>query len=203
MSGVASQPAVPGATAASAHANDAGSSVWLVRHARPLIASGICYGVTDIQADAQDTAALAHLLAEQVPVRARMRSSPLRRCSALAEAVCRLRPDLQWQTDARIAEMDFGCWEGVAWADIPRHELDRWSREFATLQFGGVESAQQMLDRVRAAWTETRCLPGCSVWLTHAGVIRCAGLLAQGRSSITSAAQWPTGPIGYGSVTRL
>jgi alpha-ribazole phosphatase len=203
MSADASQPALCGATAALAQGIDDEGSLWLVRHARPLIAAGICYGATDVQADAQGTAALARLLAQQVPTRARVRSSPLRRCSALAAVLARLRPDLQWQIDARLAEMNFGCWEGVAWADIPRDELDRWSREFATLQFGGVESAQQMLERVRAAWIESRRLPGCSVWLTHAGVIRCAGLLAQGSASITSADQWPAEPIGYGSVTRL
>lgn len=203
MTGEVSTVSLPGGSATTARQGDAGASLWLVRHARPLIAPGICYGATDVAADAQDTAALARTLARDVPQRAPIRCSPLRRCTALAEALCRWRPDLRWHVDARIAEMDFGHWEGVAWADIPRAELDRWSREFATLRFGGVESAQQMLDRVHEAWMETRSLAGCAVWLTHAGVIRCAGLLAQGRSSITGADQWPAEPIGYGSVTRL
>ena len=30
--------------------------LWLVRHARPLVAPGICYGRLDMQADAQATA---------------------------------------------------------------------------------------------------------------------------------------------------
>ena len=39
-------------------------SLWLARHARPLVAPGCCYGQWDVPADAADTARAAQALAD-------------------------------------------------------------------------------------------------------------------------------------------
>ena len=86
-------------------------NLWLVRHAQPLIAPGVCYGASDVPADDAATQAAARALALALPPGTRVASSPLQRCERLAKAVQGLRPDLSCKTDARLAEMDFGRWQ--------------------------------------------------------------------------------------------
>ena len=118
------------------------TTLWLVRHALPLAPDGqppsqVCYGHTDWPADAtltrQAAAKLAVALAAQ-PHRHHhvvLRCSPLLRCLQLAQALQAVLPASQLTVDSRLAEMHFGQWEGVAWNDIPRHELDAWATDFA------------------------------------------------------------------------
>ncbi|MGJ4748845.1 histidine phosphatase family protein, partial [Leptospira sp. SA-E8] len=101
--------------------------LWLVRHAQPLVASGVCYGASNIPADAARTAACAAQLAAELPSLPSglaLHSSPLQRCAQLARTLCELRPDLNLRFDERLREMDFGHWEGVRWDDIPRTAYD-------------------------------------------------------------------------------
>ena len=53
--------------------------------------------------------------------------SPLRRCLQLAQGLRALRPDLAFRQDDRLAEMDFGDWEGWRWSDRPQAALDAWT----------------------------------------------------------------------------
>lgn len=172
-------------------------SLWLLRHAKPLIAPGTCYGALDIEADAALTLAAAQALALELPQGIAVQVSPLRRCQQLADALCGLRPDLCVRTDLRLREMDFGSWEGVAWADIPRAAVDAWTADFATHRFGGKESAGEVLARVGAAWD---ALPpvGDTLWIAHSGVAQAATLLHQGRRRIAQAEDWPITPLQYG-----
>ncbi len=169
--------------------------LWLVRHARPLIAPGVCYGATDVAADAQATDACARILAQALPEGVRVMSSPLQRCTQLAQALQALRPDLHATPDARLAEMDFGCWEGWRWDDIPQEAYAQWMADFSACRFGGVESVGAFMQRVALAWRDTETAAQKSdqdiVWITHAGVIRAMTLLAQGLPLIERADQWP------------
>jgi alpha-ribazole phosphatase len=172
--------------------------LWLVRHARPLVEAGVCYGATDMAADEQATLASAQALARVLPQGLRVISSPLQRCEQLALSLCGLRPDLMLTRDARLAEMDFGCWEGQRWSDIPKAELDAWTADFFTLRFGGRESVQAFMQRVAAALADTTPLAQELVWITHAGVIRAVSLQAQGIASIDRADQWPQAAPAWG-----
>ena len=164
-------------------------TLWLVRHARPLVAPGICYGALDIPADTDATAQAAQALAAALPQGLPVYTSPLQRCEQLAQSLCGLRPDLVCKTDARLAEMDFGIWEGVGWAQIPRAALDAWTADFGAHRFGGVESANAVMQRVGAAWRALQAQD--AVWITHAGVARAAMLISQGVSAVHAADQWP------------
>ncbi|MDE2617366.1 MAG: histidine phosphatase family protein [Burkholderiales bacterium] len=179
--------------------------LWLVRHAQPLIAPGVCYGATDVPADARLTQATAAGLAPLLPAGLTVWTSPLQRCHALAQGLLTLRPDLQLRSDARLAEMDFGCWEGRRWDDIPRSAYDDWTSHFGAARFGGRESVNELLQRVAAARAELQALGQEAVWVTHAGVLRAMGLLEQGHTTLAQAPQWPQDVAGWGEwqVTTL
>ena len=177
--------------------------LWLVRHAQPLVAPGICYGATNVPADATATLQAAQALALTLPPEIDVISSPLQRCEQLAISIRELRPDLPHTTDPRLKEMNFGSWEGQRWADIAPHEFALWTANFGDWRFGGIESVQDVMTRVASLLSETRASGNDAVWVTHAGVIRAATLLAQGVREVARADQWPSSAIEFGQATVL
>lgn len=165
--------------------------LWLVRHAQPLVPAGVCYGASDVPADAAATQDCATQLAPELPAGISLLSSPLQRCTQLAQELRRLRPDVSLRTDARLVEMDFGCWEGQPWDAIPRDAYDAWTADFGAHRFGGRESVDELMRRVAAVQAETLREGRDAVWITHAGVMRAMALLAQGQMRVTQAQQWP------------
>ncbi len=175
----------------------------LVRHARVMLPAGTCYGATDAMADPQHTAQVAAMLIDALPQGASMLSSPLQRCAVLAHAVARARTDLSLRFEPRIAEMDFGCWEGSRWDAIPRSAFDAWTAKFASHRFGGKESVQMLMERVAAVWDECRDASRPQVWITHAGVMAAAALLARNIRSVGQADEWPRQSPAYGARVSL
>lgn len=171
--------------------------LWIVRHAQPLIASGICYGQLDVPADPLATITSARALAAALPPAIRILSSPLQRCEQFALALTATRGDLVYKTDPRLREMSFGTWEGRRWADIGQPAIDTWVADFANHRPGGGESAQEVLSRVAGLWDQAR-RAGDAVWITHAGVVRATTLLRTGIRSIDSARQWPLPTLDFG-----
>ena len=191
--------------------------LWLARHAQPLIASGICYGVTDVAADEALTLLAAESLARVLPPHMLCRVSPLQRCQQLASALQQIRPDCLFNsstyTDTRLAEMDFGHFEGQLWSAIPKADVDAWTANFGDHRFGGVESANDVLHRVAQALTDCQACHSQTqalvqqvsdvLWITHAGVIRAVTLLAQGVTQVETARQWPREVPAFGGFTQL
>ena len=177
--------------------------LWLVRHAQPLIAPGICYGATDIPADTAATQQAAQALAMTLPPGIRVITSPLQKCEQLMQYIRGLRPDLNCKSDARLKEMDFGCWEGQRWSDIAPSEIAKWTDNFGHWRFGRVESVQDVMTRVAGLWDEARIAGNEAVWVTHAGVIRATILLSQGVREVTRADQWPSLEIPFGHTTEF
>ncbi len=177
--------------------------LWLVRHAKPVIGAGVCYGALDVAADSLATQTAAQALADVLPVDAQLLYSPLQRCVQLQQALQALRADLVCQRDNCLAEMNFGAWEGQPWDAIARTELDAWTTNFATWRCGGGECVQDFMERVATVWDACRGLKHPTVWLTHAGVIRAASLLAQGQRHISDASQWPAAAPPWGQWTTL
>jgi alpha-ribazole phosphatase len=183
-------------------------NLWLARHAQPLIGAGICYGILDIAADTALTTAAANALAADLPANTACFISPLRRCQQLAAALALLRPDLSINsntcTDMRLAEMDFGDYEGQAWANIPKAAFDAWAVDFGNHRFGGQESANEVLQRVKAAIDEHAKLQAEHVlWITHAGNIRACSLISQGIYRVVDSAQWPQSVVEFGSFINI
>jgi len=181
--------------------------LWLVRHARVQLASGLCYGASDVPADPDHTQAVAATLASVLPLGALLWVSGLGRAQQLAAAVRAQRADLAAPTvDLRLNEMNFGQWELQAWDAIPRSAFDGWMADFAHHRFGGVESTQQVIDRVAGALSATRETGAeQAVWICHAGVIRALQYFAaHGTRPIEGVHQWPEHapePGGYIQIT--
>lgn len=177
--------------------------LWLVRHAEPLIEQGTCYGMLDIAADATAIQRAAVTLAQTLPEGLQGKSSPLQRCRQLTVELLLLRPDLNFTTDTRLAEMDFGCWEGVAWGAINKSAIDAWTTEFANHRFGGKQSTSEFMLQVASAWDSAHQSGHDTVWITHAGVIRACQLLHQGIRTIDRADQWPKNAPAFGETLVL
>lgn len=160
----------------------------LIRHPRPLIEAGLCYGRLDVAGEAPEVvaAALQASLPEGLPVW----SSPLRRCLDLARCL-----NAEPRIDARLAEMDFGRWEGQAWDVIPRLELDAWAADVAGYAPPGGESPNTVLARVQAFIADVNVDE--AVVVTHAGVIRLLLAAQQGLPP----ARWCELNFAYGSHT--
>lgn len=182
--------------------------LWLARHAQPLIGAGMCYGALDVTADAALTTAAAKSLAVTLPANTACFISPLRRCQQLGAALALIRPDLcinsSTCTDVRLVEMDFGCLEGKPWANISKSAVDAWTADFGDHRFGGKESANEVLQRVKAALYEHAALGADNVlWITHAGVIRALDLCHQGIYQLTLSSEWPREVFEFGCYKAI
>ena len=172
--------------------------ILLARHPRPRASSRICYGRLDVPlADPAATGAAALIAAAGDPVE-RIVTSPLARAQDVARAVA-AQTGAPLHTDNRLAEMEFGGWEGQAWAAIPRAEIDAWAADPLRFRPGGGESVEDVLRRVRRAWTGIASSADTTLVVTHAGPIRCLLHLALG-VPILQAIQ---ASIAYNSVTRV
>ena len=69
-------------------------TLWLVRHALPLINNGICYGQLDIKANLAETQKCADMLKNVLPAGAILLTSPLQRCELLTQVFNGLQPGL-------------------------------------------------------------------------------------------------------------
>ena len=179
-------------------------TLWLIRHAQPLVEPGVCYGRLDMPADAAATRACAAALAGTLPRGIVISCSPLQRCEQLAHVLIGLRPDLTFKPDLRLQEMNFGLWEGKRWDAIDPADMAAWTENFAHHAAGASgESVSQFMARVTSAFDELPATGADAVWITHAGVIRAARLLAQGIRQIVRADQWPIDAPAYGQWETL
>lgn len=182
--------------------------LWLLRHAQVLAAPGLCYGASDFPADPEATRAAAQAAAALLPYALPVWVSGLVRAHQLADALRALRPDLgPPRCDVRLNEMDFGHWEGQAWADIPRTALDTWTIDFAHHRFGGIENTHMVLQRVAAAMEDvqkTAGANGAALWVTHAGVIRSVMyLVSYGRRALPTSEAWPDLALRFGECAMV
>lgn len=104
----------------------------------------------------------------------RIVTSPLRRCAAFARDWGE-RHGIAVSTDERLAELDFGDWEGRTPAEI--HATDPqalgrfWTDPWRHPPPGG-ESLEDFRRRVLAAWHDWNRRQGNILFITHGGVIR-------------------------------
>lgn len=145
-----------------------------MRHTTPAVLPGTCYGHSDV--DVTET-----FLDEFEAVHAKLKhlqnpaiySSPLQRCTKLAEAVAAtFSPHLEVNTDARLKELNFGDWEMQPWNDIPRGLVDVWAEDHVRHVPPNGESFLQLAERAQAFIAELRRDDRPALVFTHAGVIR-------------------------------
>ena len=143
--------------------------IYLIRHTKPDVEEGICYGQTDIglaETFPQEWTVLKNKIPDTFE---RVYTSPLERCYQLARL---FRTD-KLISDPRLLEMNFGHWEMRRWDDISPIELKEWMEDYVMKQAPEGESYQQLFNRVGDFLEELVSLSlNKVVIVTHAGVIR-------------------------------
>jgi alpha-ribazole phosphatase len=175
--------------------------IWLVRHTRPAVERGTCYGWTDVPlADSfEQEAELIRSFLPNLASGNQLWCSPLSRCTRLASfAYVDLLPT--YQPDLR--EMHFGEWENRHWNTIPEEDSKHWMDHFVEVATPSGESYVQLQERV---W---RCLEPVFkedhhkplVVISHGGVMRCLLATLMGVPLVASFEQFK---LDYGAVVRL
>lgn len=174
----------------------------LVRHPRPDIAPGLCYGRTDVAASPQAIAVVAQGLRDAgLPGALPLYASPLRRCADLAAQF-----KVPVMLDARLAEMDFGAWEMRPWDAIARAEVDAWSADLLHYRPGGGENVMDVARRVAAFRDELRQANHArALAVCHAGAMRLLAALHAGGTLEEAALRAAAQPhrIDYGGIVVL
>ncbi len=151
--------------------------VVLVRHPRPLVAAGICYGRLDCALHPDGLAEIDRIVGELDGFRPRVVwSSPALRCRAVAERLS----SAPW-FDERLLELDFGAWEGVAWDSVDRDALDRWAAFPLGFAAPGGESGAALVSRVTAFYRELMPSGEDAVIVSHGGPLKVLAALLSGR----------------------
>lgn len=145
--------------------------VFVIRHTPVSIASGICYGQTDVGLDTDKFPSYLQAYQDLLPATITQTiSSPLQRCQALASSLNRGLIN----TDERLKEIHFGQWENIAWNDIPPAELLAWTNNFVEICPPDGENLAIVFQRLKQFLDELRLSEAPQVLLvTHGGVIRC------------------------------
>lgn len=157
---------------------------------------GVCYGQLDEPlATSFEAERAAVLERSHACMPTAVFSSPLTRCMRLAESIAD-EHGLSARRDRRLLEMHFGAWQGRAWAEVPRHQLDQWSADFYHASPHGGESVAQFTVRVRQALGECQAASRRALVVTHAGVIRAALALTHRPDA------WQQ-RIGYGQLITI
>lgn len=174
-------------------------TVW--RHPRPIGAQGRCIGHTDLGVDRRKAKRLAHRIRQRVR-REKWPRVVVSSSSARSVAVGRwlARWGFEHRIDARLCELDFGCWDGQPWAGIATAEIGAWTDGFADFAPGGGESVRQLMARCRAFLDDRGDAPLCVVG--HAGWINAARWVCAGEAHPRSAAEWPAA-VPYGSAVSF
>ena len=140
--------------------------IYLVRHAKPLIEKGICYGKSDIEAEMVTVEKLLELKT-QLPTNAIVYCSNLKRSKQLAEQL-----QYNFTEDERLQEINFGEWELKKWDEIPEIEINPWMANFKQVAPPNGESFETLHLRTLSILNtfQNNTLP--YILFTHAGVIR-------------------------------
>ena len=180
--------------------------LYLVRHAKPDVPEGVCYGSTDLPVLADCQRSALDQLVEVLPKRVPVYSSPLQRCRTLAADLARELDAGEPVFDARLVEMDFGAWEMHTWDRIPREEIDAWAAQLPVYRPGGGESLGAVARRVQAFQEDLRAmqLPAAIV-IGHAGPIRLmlAGLHCATPEEIVARAAQAADKIPFGNAITI
>lgn len=169
------------------------SAIILIRHTKPDIPEGLCYGQSDVSYEREGFDAWQNH--EPWPPSFRVYSSPSKRCHDLAlkvlpGPVC---------VDPRLKELDFGDWEHKLWSELPREDTERWTSDYLNEAPPDGESLRDLTLRVRSFLSELSLGPDAHVIFSHAGVIRLL-LLASHSEGLD---QYFVRAVDYGSLFTL
>lgn len=180
--------------------------LYLIRHGQPEVASGVCYGRTDLAVRPEEHARVLTACVPALPVHAPVISSPLRRCSELAARIAASLGHATVEHDDRLMEMHFGDWEMRAWDNIPRDEVDAWANDVVHARPGGGESVFDVARRVHAFHADLQARQhDAAIVVCHAGTMRLLAHCVRGASPLAMAHAAAATPhaIAYGELVML
>ena len=173
-------------------------TLYLIRHTQPDIAPGICYGQLDMDVSTGFEEQAANVVNWLSPLDLII-TSPLLRTRKLADFLARTS-DCTLTSDSRLMEIHFGKWEGRAWNQIERCEIDAWVADIMGYATLGGESAHQVVLRVKDFLSDLTQLPQKNIALiAHGGTIR-AILAHLADIPLTDTLNWQ---IDYGAVITV
>lgn len=151
--------------------------VYLIRHTETIVDKDVCYGQSDLPLKEPFFKEFDKILNQVKVEQPMIYSSPLSRCSILANYFHLYNKSQQAiKYDNRLKELNFGQWELKKWDEIEPKLLNEWMNDFVNHTVSGGESFTQLYLRVNdfietALLKEQRKRP--AIIITHAGVIRC------------------------------
>jgi alpha-ribazole phosphatase len=119
--------------------------ILLIRHSSVDVPRGHCYGHFDVGVSKdfkKEVKALKRRVSAFQPDK--IWSSPLTRCTKLAEAIY----DQKYSTDDRLKELNYGNWENRRWKDIDVEEDSDWIYEHPAIAPPNGESFIELQQRV-------------------------------------------------------
>ncbi len=144
--------------------------VYLVRHTKPALPKGICYGQSDIDLEANFMEDI-ETVRSQIPnyTSCKVYTSPLKRCAILAKAC-----NAAITVDPRLMELDFGDWELLPWDAISQDAMAPWMTDFVNVATPNGESYTALSTRVWQCISELTASASKQplIIVTHAGPIR-------------------------------
>jgi alpha-ribazole phosphatase len=173
--------------------------IYLIRHTTPAVARGMCYGQTDLDVTEsfhQEAAVIRQHLPRNI---GRVYSSPLKRCTLLAQE---LFPDLPVELRPGLMEIHCGRWEMRAWDDLPPEEVNPWMADFVQVRIPGGESYIDLHQRVTRCWdaiSREKALGDIAV-IAHGGVLRS---ILSGLTGTPLIDSFKAFSLHYGCVMRI
>lgn len=172
--------------------------LYLIRHTRPQVEAGLCYGRLELPLAPTHVSECA-AVTMRLPAIEALWSSPLTRCRVLAEAVS-ARAGVSPLIDERLCELDFGTWEGRRWDTLDRGSSERWSADYWNVAPPRGEAYRELYERVSTVLEDILAHRAARVAVvTHAGPIRAA--LAH--CLTFESRRYPQIALDYGGISLL
>lgn len=171
--------------------------IYLIRHTTPAVEKGVCYGQSDL--DVTDSfIAEAMAIEPHLPKDiAQVHSSPLQRCSKLAQY---LFPAHAHTYHDDLMEINCGHWELNKWDDIPQADIMPWMEDFVNVTIPGGESYTTVYKRVVAQFERIAKGLRPAAIVAHGGVIRSILAHITGTALVNS---FDVFKLYYGCVVQL
>ncbi|MFI3295921.1 MAG: alpha-ribazole phosphatase family protein [Rikenellaceae bacterium] len=178
--------------------------IYLLRHTKPDIESGICYGNTDLGLDPESSKSDTAKAIKSLEVKhfKTIYSSPLKRCTQLAKEVVNQTQQCDTVTvDPRLKELNFGDWEMMRWDDIfLSTEGKEWFDNYIEHPTPNGESFAELIGRAKSFLDEMMTETEDDILIvTHSGFIRGA-LVAM---NIATPSEAFDKKIEYGELVKL
>ena len=182
-------------------------TLYIWRHPKPIAATGLCIGQTDIKVDRRKLKRLANKIERFVRLHQLPKViwvSPLQRSLKVGEILA--KRGFQYKVAPELAEIHFGDWDGKYWQQIAKQDIDKWCDNFAHFAPKNGESLQQLFNRVESWLEKVTVEQGQSdapvLAIGHAGWINAAKMIAAGQDVPKRAADWCR-PVNYQQRSKL